>query len=274
MDRSESYMTEQCGGILSLSLTLAVLSPAEPDVSYAEVNFNTPSAPRVRADRDGLNSTYSDVNFRKEEPRIDGSEDPSIASGPGGLSTTAQTAAQERESTVKIGNRPYRLICIICLVTSAVILTVAGVLIHGERNGLRTESDEQAFSQDWIRNKDGCYFISTCNLSYVEAKQNCSNSDSKLLEINSAEEENFVGKAVLDQNSSYWIGKCKDGKVASNVLYRMNGGDPECAVCTYYTELKPCDQVRTRFICEKSAHLCPVISQKIQDLRQQPVEPT
>ncbi|XP_072891105.1 oxidized low-density lipoprotein receptor 1-like [Hemitrygon akajei] len=139
---------------------------------------------------------------------------------------------------------------------------------------LLTSRREQAFSQDWIRNEDPCYFISAFNRSYDEAKQYCSNSDSKLLEINSAEEENFVAKAVRDEGISYWIGKCKDGKVASNVLFRMNGGDPECAVCTYYTDLKPCDQVRTRFICEKSAPLCPVISQKIQDLCQQPVEPT
>ncbi|XP_059819067.1 C-type lectin domain family 7 member A-like [Hypanus sabinus] len=211
----------------------------------------------------GLNSTYSDLNFRKEEPCIDGSEDPSIASGPGGLSTTAQTAAQERESTVKIGKRPYRLICIICLVSTVVILTVAGVLIHG-----------QAFSQYWIINEDGCYFVSTCNSSYVEAKQNCSNSDSNLLEINSAEEENFVAKAVLDQNSSYWIGKCKDGEEASEALGRINGGDFECGKCTWHSENKPCDQVRARFICEKSAPLCQDISERIQDLCQQPMGPT
>ncbi|XP_072891633.1 uncharacterized protein [Hemitrygon akajei] len=78
-------------------------SRAESDVLYAEVNFKTPSAPRVRADQDGLNSTYSDLNFRKEEPRIDEGEGPPIASGPGGLSTTAEKAAQERESKVKIG---------------------------------------------------------------------------------------------------------------------------------------------------------------------------
>ncbi|XP_072891637.1 uncharacterized protein [Hemitrygon akajei] len=39
-------------------------------------------------------------------------------------------AAQERESTVKIENRPYRLICLLCLVTSALIVIVAGLSIH------------------------------------------------------------------------------------------------------------------------------------------------
>ncbi|XP_059815362.1 uncharacterized protein LOC132387017 [Hypanus sabinus] len=256
MDQSVSYMTVNMGRKDSRK-------EAVPDVSYAEVNFKTPSAPRVRADRDGLNSTYSDLNFRKEEPRIDGSEDPSIASGPGGLSTTAQTAAQERDSTVKIRKRPYRLICLLCLVTSAVILIVAGVLIH-----------DQAFSQDWIRNEDGCYVISTCNLSYDEAKQICSNSDSKLLEINSAEEENFFNKTLHEEGISYWIGKCKGGEVATNALGRINGGDFECGKCTWQSESKHCDQVRARFICEKSAPSCSDISERIRDLCHQTLGPT
>ncbi|XP_072891029.1 uncharacterized protein [Hemitrygon akajei] len=225
--------------------------------TYTELNIRKVER-LTNTQADGLDPTYSQLILRRNEVLIAKEEDPPLASGPG-----AQAAAQERESTVKIGNRPYRLICIICLVTSAVILTVAGVLIH-----------ELAFSHDWIRNEDGCYFISTCNNTYDDAKKYCSNSDSKLLELNSAEEENFFTKTVSDQGISYWIGKCKDREVASNVMFRMSGGDPECAVCGPYTELKPCDQVRTRFICERSAHLCAVISQKIQDLCQQPVEPT
>ncbi|XP_072891071.1 uncharacterized protein [Hemitrygon akajei] len=125
MDRSESYMTVNMGRNDSRSP-----SRGEPDVSYAEVNFKRFSAPRVRADRDCLNSTYSELNFRKEEPRIDEHEDPPIASGSSGLSATAQTAAQGRESKVKIGNRPYRLICLLCLVTFALIVIVAGLSIH------------------------------------------------------------------------------------------------------------------------------------------------
>ncbi|XP_072890898.1 uncharacterized protein [Hemitrygon akajei] len=125
MDRSESYMNVKLGNTDSRSPFRA-----EPDVSYAEVNFKTLSPPRAWTDRDGLNSTYSDLNFRKEEPRIDEDEGPPIASGPGGLSTTEQTAAQEQESKVKIGNRPYRLICLLCLVTSAFIVIVAGLSIH------------------------------------------------------------------------------------------------------------------------------------------------
>ncbi|XP_059817633.1 uncharacterized protein LOC132389193 [Hypanus sabinus] len=236
---------------------------AEPDVLYADVNFKTLSATRVRTDRDGLNSTYSMLNFRKKKPRIDEDEDPPISSGPSGLSTSAPTAAVELESKVKIGNRPYRLICLLCLVTSALIVTVASLSIY-----------EQECLQYWIGNEGGCYFITTLKRSYDKAMQYCWDSDSKLLEINSAEEANFVNKAISEQDSSYWIGKCKDGKFASNVLYRMTGSDPECGVCTHDSERKPCDQVHTGFICEKSGYLFPDIYEMIKDLCRQPVGPT
>ncbi|XP_072892879.1 C-type lectin domain family 9 member A-like [Hemitrygon akajei] len=322
-------------------------SPAEPDVTYAELNVKTLSAAPDRTDGDGLNSTYSELNFLKEEPRIDVNQDPPIASGaggltttahtdglnstysvltirkkkpridegedppissgPGGLSTTAQTAAQERESKVKIGNRPYRLICLLCLVTFALIVTVVGLSIHVSQipqslkrmnSDLRhqftememkyrsfnetkaqicellTSRREQNCSQYWIGNEGGCYFISTFKFSYDKARLYCSDSHSKLLEINSAEEENFVVKADRDKGISYWIGKCKDGKVASNVLFRMNGGDFQCGKCTNDTEVKDCSQVRARFICEKSEFLYPDIYEMIKDLCQQPVGPT
>ncbi|XP_059814700.1 oxidized low-density lipoprotein receptor 1-like [Hypanus sabinus] len=54
---------------------------------------------------------------------------------------------------------------------------------------LLTSRREQTFSQEWIRNEEGCYFISTFKYYYKEAKEYCLNTDSKLLEINSAEEE-------------------------------------------------------------------------------------
>ncbi|XP_072891087.1 oxidized low-density lipoprotein receptor 1-like [Hemitrygon akajei] len=236
---------------------------------------------------------------------------------------------------MKIGNRPYRLICLLCLVTAALIVIVAGLSnyvsqirqskvtsdrSYNELNSTlqsklsalnsnlavlkRMQSDlrhqftemetkyrslnetkaqicelltsrrEQECPQSWIRNEVGCYFITTLKLSYEKARQYCWDSDSKLLDINSAEEENFVVKAVRDQDSSYWIGKCKDGKVASNVLFRMYDGDFECGKCTNDTEVKDCSQVRARFICEKSARFFPDISEKIKYLCQQPVGPT
>ncbi|XP_059818405.1 C-type lectin domain family 2 member F-like [Hypanus sabinus] len=139
---------------------------------------------------------------------------------------------------------------------------------------LLTSRRDKAFSQDWISNKGSCYFISTFLISYDEAKQYCSNSDSNLLQINSAEELNFVAKAVSDHGSSYWIGKCKDGNVASYVVSWMAAGDFSCGVCTWHSRRKPCSQILKRFICERSAPLCPDISEKIQDLCQQQVGPT
>ncbi|XP_059814523.1 uncharacterized protein LOC132386265, partial [Hypanus sabinus] len=136
----------------------------EPDVSYVELHFKTLSVPRVRTNGDSLTSTYSELKFRKDEPLIDEGlappiasgpgellitaqtdsqhnfrkveplinedEDPPISPGPGGMPTAAQTAAQEKERKVKIGNRPYRVICLLCLVTSALIVTVVGLSIH------------------------------------------------------------------------------------------------------------------------------------------------
>ncbi|XP_059817790.1 C-type lectin domain family 9 member A-like [Hypanus sabinus] len=206
-----------------------------------------------------------------------------------------------------IGNRPDRRICLLCLVTFVLFVTVVGLSIHvsqirySKENcqtelrlqftemqtkyrsvnetkaqicELLTSRSEQNCSQSWIGNEGGCYFITTFKLSYHKARQYCSDADSKLLEINSAEEANFVVKAVRDQGSSYWIGKCKDGKVASHVLFRINGGDFECGKCANDTEVKDCSQVPARFICEKSEFLYPDIYEMIKDLCRQPVGPT
>ncbi|XP_072131795.1 uncharacterized protein [Mobula birostris] len=86
MDDRETYMNVKFTKTESRSP-----SRAEPDLSCVEINFKTVSEPLVRTDGAGLNSTYSELNFRKEEPRIDEDEDPPIASEPGGLSPTAST---------------------------------------------------------------------------------------------------------------------------------------------------------------------------------------
>ncbi|XP_072131855.1 uncharacterized protein [Mobula birostris] len=138
---------------------------------------------------------------------------------------------------------------------------------------LLTRRKDQACSRNWIRNEDLCYFISTFEISYDGAKQNCSNSDAKLLEINSNEEENFINKAVGDQNNSYWIGKCKAGKVAFNVVYKVNSGKFECSECKF-SWLHNCKNDQHRFICEKTAPVCLDIPEKIRRLCQKPVGPT
>ncbi|XP_059818686.1 oxidized low-density lipoprotein receptor 1-like [Hypanus sabinus] len=359
MDRNESHMNVKLGKTEARSP-----SRAEPDVSYAELNFKTRSAPRVRKDRVtplsqspslpfsvsplrsvhlsplplilpcDLNSTYSDLNFRKEKPGIDQDEDPPIASRPSGLSTTTQTAAQEQESKVKIGNRPYRLICLLCLVTSALIVIVAGLSIHvsqirpskitSDRNchdinstlqskvsalysnltvlkrmhsdlrhqltemetkcrsvnktkaqicELLTSRREKACSQDWIKNEDRCYFISTSETSYDGAKEHCSKVYARLLKINSTEEENVVSNALVHQDRTYWIGKCAHGEAVSSLMYKHQNGNPVCGNCDSDQWRNLCNR-HHHFICEKSGHLFKDIPEKIQDLCQQSVGPT
>ncbi|XP_059815471.1 oxidized low-density lipoprotein receptor 1-like, partial [Hypanus sabinus] len=277
MDESKTYVNVKFGQTDAQSP-----SNAEPEVSYVELNLRTISVPRFRTGGVGLTSTYAELNFSKDDTLIAESEDHRNASRPGEQPITAQIAADEQQSKMKIGNRPHRLICLLCLVTAALIVIVTGLSIHVSqihqskvtsdrdyhelkstlqsmlsalncnRSTLRnqftemetkyrsvnetkaqiceflTSRREQTFSQEWIRNEDGCYFISTFKYYYKEAKEYCLSTDSKLLEINSAEEEIFISKAVHDQGISYWIGKCKDGEVASNALGRINGGDFEC----------------------------------------------
>ncbi|XP_072132737.1 uncharacterized protein [Mobula birostris] len=114
--------------------------------TYSELNFpkderlidefedpptsSRPGALPITAQTDGLTSIYSELNFPKNEPVIDEDEDPPIASGPGGMPTNAQTGAHEQEPKLKIGNRLLRLICLLCLVTSALIVIVIGLSIH------------------------------------------------------------------------------------------------------------------------------------------------
>ncbi|XP_072131964.1 C-type lectin domain family 2 member F-like isoform X4 [Mobula birostris] len=262
MDDRETYMNVKITKTDSRSL-----SRGEPDVSYGKINFKTVSEPRVRTDRDGLNCTYSELNFRKEEHRIDEDEDPPSASGPGVLSNTAPTSqgVQKQESKRNIGNRPSRKICLLCLVTSILIAIVAGLSVH--------EFPEQTCSKDWIINKDRCYYVSTFETSSSRAVQECLKLDSRLLEICSKDEESFVSHNLAYGNHAYWIGKCKDGNVAWSLLFKVSSGTSECGGCDPNREGFTCDSDR-RFMCEKSAALFRDIPEHIQDLCQQPVEAT
>ncbi|XP_059817378.1 low affinity immunoglobulin epsilon Fc receptor-like [Hypanus sabinus] len=303
MDDSETYMNVNFTKTDSPSP-----SGAEPDVSYAELNVKMLTEPRVRIVGVGLNSTYSELNFRKEETRVDKDEDPPISSGHSRLSSSAQTGPHKQETNENIGNRRYRKICLLCLVTSVLVAIVAGLSIYvsqirhslitcdrghqeiweqyqelnrtqlqcrlqqdelnktlessitqnsrlalsrstclkdisvlnnnlsilenklfvlenensvlkthlsdlnqietnlrqknsdlenqyrslikekGQICQLLTSRKEQTCSQNWIRNKGRCYFISTVYVSYDEAKQHCSSFDSRLFEINSNDE--------------------------------------------------------------------------------------
>ncbi|XP_072131965.1 uncharacterized protein [Mobula birostris] len=484
MDESETYMNfaKTNSGILRkasrdiLSSTYSELktgkeqplSNKEQDPPVASGRGELP----ITVQTEGMNSTYSVLNLRKDEPLIHEYEDPPIASGPAELSVTAQAGAHDQESKLKIGkrlhclicllclvtfalivtvtafsihvsqirqsqttldrnchelnstlqseinemetkykavnetkaqicelltsrrgphkqkskenigNRAYHKICLLCLVTSILVAIVAGLSIHvsqtrqslidsdrnyrrlweqhkemnrsqrqcqqrvrefnstvksrtsenscldlSQRNCLknisvlnnnlsklennitvlnsdlselnRTQIDlrhqfqqlktkyrtisenkaqicqyftsrrGQTCPQYWHRNKDRCYFISTWGKSYDEAREYCSDLDARLLEINSKEEKDFVSSSIGYADRSYWIGKCRDGNVASYLLYEMSQGSPTCSKCDSYGWIYNCKS-KYEFICEKSAYLYPDIPEEIQDLCQQP----
>ncbi|XP_072106199.1 uncharacterized protein [Mobula birostris] len=436
MDDSENYMNVKFAKTDSRSP-----SWDEPDVSYVEINFQRLSEPRPQAAGDGLTSTYSELNFRRDEPliedigdppvtsepegqpltaRTDGLtstyselnfrrdepliediEDPPVTSEPGGQPLAARTGADKQEPRENLGDRSYRKICPSCLVTFSVIAIVAGLSIHvlqirqsliasdqkyqrlleeyqemnrtqrqrrlqnDELNStleyrttensrldlsLRTclknvsvleskllvlesnhstlenkvlvlESNLSVLSSnlsdqrqmqthlldnfrhlemkygtlnetkaeicqllssrkeepcflDWMKIEDSCYFISKFKKSYHEAKEYCSKFNSKLLEINSEEEEDLIDRSDYDRNKSYWIGKCKFGEVSSSVVYKEKAGKFKCRKCQWYNAFYPCSQKQHHFICEKSACWCPDSSEKIQAVCQQPEGPT
>ncbi|XP_059815858.1 B-cell differentiation antigen CD72-like [Hypanus sabinus] len=138
---------------------------------------------------------------------------------------------------------------------------------------LLSSRKEKTCSKDWIGIESLCYFISTFESSYEGAKKLCSIAESKLLEINTNEEEKFVSNAVLGEDSSYWIGTCKAGKVASNVVYKVTSGKFECSECKS-SWLGSCTNDQHRFICEKPASLFPDIPEKIRVLCRNAMEGT
>ncbi|XP_059819202.1 oxidized low-density lipoprotein receptor 1-like isoform X3 [Hypanus sabinus] len=96
-----------------------------------------------------------------------------------------------------------------------------------------TSRIEQLCPQNWIENENRCYFISTLEKPYHGAREYCSNFDARLLEINSNEEEEFVSTTIGNVYRTYWIGKCRDGNVDSNLLYKPYGW-PRCSKCNTY----------------------------------------
>ncbi|XP_072892850.1 C-type lectin domain family 9 member A-like [Hemitrygon akajei] len=135
---------------------------------------------------------------------------------------------------------------------------------------LLTSRREQNCSENWIKNHNRCYYVSTMETSFSRAMQECSDRDSRLLEINSRDEASFVSQKLVSRNLEYWIGKCSDGNVGFRLVYKMSFETSYCNQCDP-TAVSPCDRDQ-RFICEKS--LFQDIPEKIQDLCQQPVEAT
>ncbi|XP_072893085.1 oxidized low-density lipoprotein receptor 1-like [Hemitrygon akajei] len=138
---------------------------------------------------------------------------------------------------------------------------------------LLTSRREQTCSEDWITNKDQCYYVSTFEISFYRAVQECSNRDSRLLEINSTDEARFVSHILVYRNRAYWIGKCEVGNVDLGLLYEVSAGTTDCSHCDSYRGSYSCNHDR-RFICKKSATLFPDIPENIQDLCQPPMDST
>ncbi|XP_072131998.1 C-type lectin domain family 9 member A-like isoform X1 [Mobula birostris] len=282
MVENETYADRQLAGWKS-----PAPSGAEPDCSYVELNFTAVSAPRVRRDGDGLTSTYSEVNFRNDDHLMNEDEAPPIGSRLRKLPDNALSGPHKREPKDNLGNRSNFKICLLCLVTSALIVTVAGLSIYvsqirqsqiiSEKNyqllcQFLTNNRETTCPKDWIRNKERCYYVSIFETSFYTAMQECSNRDSRLFEINARDEAKAVFLFLRNRNLAYWIGKCEDGNVASGLLLKIYPGTPACGHCDRNGGSSPCDR-KHGFICEKSAHLFPDFPQEIQDLCQQPVGP-
>ncbi|XP_072891706.1 early activation antigen CD69-like [Hemitrygon akajei] len=142
----------------------------------------------------------------------------------------------------------------------------------GEICQFLTSSRERNCSKAWEKYGDRCYFFSTFKTSYDGARQQCSDFDSRLLEISSKDEASFVLDALSSRNGARWVGKCENGKVASGTVYEVYSDMSACSNCNSSGGGSPCSRDR-RFICEKSAPLFPDIPLKIQDLCLQLVEP-
>ncbi|XP_072891402.1 uncharacterized protein [Hemitrygon akajei] len=137
---------------------------------------------------------------------------------------------------------------------------------------LLTSRREQTCSEDWIRKKGRCYYVSTFETTFPRAVQECSKRHSRLLEINSRDEASFVF-GFLVRNVRYRIGKCETGEAASSLMYKNDNGRSVCGTCHSFSWRNLCNG-QYRFICDKSARWCTGIPENIKDLCQQPPGPT
>ncbi|XP_072131776.1 uncharacterized protein [Mobula birostris] len=128
---------------------------------------------------------------------------------------------------------------------------------------LLTSSREETCCQGWVNRRGAFYFISTVAKSHAEAKQECSNNGSTLLEISSMDEQKFVFNTV-NGSSHYWIGKCLDsGTAECNLLhktlepvYESCASDPAPAGCfgeNYFICKKPAIPSETWGLCQNSS---------------------
>ncbi|XP_072891439.1 oxidized low-density lipoprotein receptor 1-like [Hemitrygon akajei] len=263
MDDSETYMNVQ---IVKSDST----SPSRVPVPY-------PTLQEQQLDARGADVAVQESgNLPKDEHPI--------ASGAAEMSVTAQAGLHKQEPNENIGNRPdvslIRQSEETCHRNNQAELRHQFTEMETKYRSVNetkaqiceflTSRREQTCSENWVTNKDRCYYVSKSVTSFYKANQECSNGDSRLLEINSRDEATFVSDKLVNRSRAYWIGKCEDRNVGWSLLYKPSSGTPVCSQCV---RSNPCDGDR-HFICEKSAPLFPDIPETIQGLCQQAVQET
>ncbi|XP_072891654.1 uncharacterized protein [Hemitrygon akajei] len=262
----------------------------------------------------GLSSTYAEVNFPNDEPVIDEDQAPPIAAGPRELPTNAQTAAHEQQPKVKIGNEPFRQICLLCLVIGVFLVIVAGLSIHVSQIRQSKETYHRNYHElnSTLQSK-----LSTLNSNLSDLKQMHSYLRHQFCELLTSRREQTCSKNwVTNKDRSYYVSTIETSfqkaiQECSNRYSRLleinsrdealfvshnlldndsgfwiekceNGNVGHSLLYKGSSESPVCSQcVRSNpcdgnwsFICERSATLFPDVPEKIQDLCQQPVEST
>ncbi|XP_072131740.1 uncharacterized protein [Mobula birostris] len=132
--------------------------PAEMSVTgHADSETSTYTALNLGKDKlliDGLNSTYSVLNLRKDNLLRDEYTDPPIAPGPAGMSVIAQAGPHKQESKENFGNRSHRKICLLCLVTCALIAIVAAVSIFVSQTRQSLITSNRNYRRLWEQHQE------------------------------------------------------------------------------------------------------------------------
>ncbi|XP_072132427.1 uncharacterized protein [Mobula birostris] len=113
------------------------------------------------------------LNLRKDDILIDDYEDPPITSAPAEMPVTAQGGAHEQEPKEYIGNRPYRKIYLLCIITCILAVIVAGLSIHVSQIRQSMITSDRNYRE----------LISHLNLSQRTCLKNLSTLNSDLIDL-------------------------------------------------------------------------------------------
>ncbi|XP_072131839.1 uncharacterized protein [Mobula birostris] len=113
-----------------------------------------PAKMSVTGQAEGLDSTYSVLKLRKDELLIDEYEDPPTASGPAEMSVTGHAGPHKQESKENFGNRSHRKICLLCLVTCALIAIVAAVSIFVSQTRQSLITSNRNYRRLWEQHQE------------------------------------------------------------------------------------------------------------------------